>query len=253
MVLAFTPAVLPSASRPQLVRIESGSFLMGGSRDDERPLHEVVIARPFLLAATEVTRGMWQSVMDHPAGYFTACGDDCPLESVTWDDAIAFCNALSRKSGLDSVYTMRGDSVTWRPDADGYRLPTEAEWEYACRAGTTTPFAGGACLDPAAANFDGYHPLFDCPSGVYRQQPVPVASFAPNPWGLYDMHGNVSEWCWDAYARYGEAPRDGALRCYRGGSWADGAIGCRAAVRYSLPRSAARDQLGLRLARTIRE
>jgi formylglycine-generating enzyme required for sulfatase activity len=243
---------------PRFVRIEPGTFLMGSPRDDEAPVHSVVVDRPFLLATTEVTRALWTSVTGTSAGYFSACGDDCPVETISWDEAVEFCNSLSARLGFEPVYYVAGETVDWVQDACGFRLPTEAEWEYACRAGTSTPFSTGNCLEASIANFDGYFPPYGCSEGVNRQEPIPVGSFESNGWGLYDMHGNVSEWCWDAYTRYGvsqqtvtAAAAADTLRCYRGGSWKDGAIGCRSSVRYYFRRDRSRDFLGLRLARTI--
>ncbi len=120
-------------------------------------------------------------------------GDKLPVERVSWYDAIEFCNKLSTSVGLDPAYIINGEDVTWNRSANGYRLPTEAEWEYACRAGTNTEFNTGADITLKQANF--YNKNLD----YSAQRAKPVGSYKPNAWGLYDMHGNVSEWCWDWY------------------------------------------------------
>jgi formylglycine-generating enzyme required for sulfatase activity len=205
----------PVAARPQRVRdgllvmmeLPGGSFLMGSpdtddmAYDDEKPQHRVTVAG-FRIAVTPVTAGIYHEVMQREAPAESAAR--LPVIDVNWEDAIRFCNRLSEREGLRPAYRVKGESVAWDRFASGYRLPTEAEWEYACRAGTTTRFSFGD--DPA--RLDAYAWFADNTS--YRLQPV--ASKRPNPWGLYDMHGNVWEWCWDWYRRY-------ALKQVR--SWAD--------------------------------
>ena len=141
---------------------------------------------------------------------------------MSWDDAVEFCKRLSEKSGKE------------------YRLPSEAEWEYACRAGTTTTFAYGENITPELVNYDGNYPYGEAPKGTYRGKTTPVGSFAPNGFGLYDMHGNVWEWCQDVFhSNYEGAPPDGSAwvdvkqsyRVLRGGSWNDNSFNCRAATR----------------------
>ncbi|GBC60255.1 hypothetical protein DENIS_1206 [Desulfonema ishimotonii] len=160
------------------VFIQPGTFMMGSpedepGRDDDETLHKITLTNGFYMQTTTVTQGQWKAVMGNNPSYFKECGDNCPVESVSWDDAQAFIVKLGQSG------------------SDGYRLPTEAEWEYACRAGTDTPFAFGKCLSTDQANYDGDYPLQGCPKGKYRKKPVPVASFDPNDFGLYDMHGNV--------------------------------------------------------------
>ncbi len=142
-------------------------------------------------------------------------------ENVSWEDAQKFIQRLNQAEG-EHVY----------------RLPTEAEWEYACRARTTTPFYTGRCLGTDEANYDGNYPLKGCPKGVYREKTTPVGSFPPNPFGLYDMHGNVSECCQDRYGPYPKSasvdpggPSTGTNRVLRGGSWGDAAWRCRSSGR----------------------
>lgn len=159
---------------------------------------------------------------------------------VTWYGAVAYCDWLSLRNGLPRAY----DHDTWQCNghdvynAPGYRLPTEAEWEYACRAGTLTPFNTGTCLDAGTeANCDGNIPYSVCPKGLYAGGTVPVGSYPENPFDLYDMHGNLWEWCNDWYDSYSGditdpvGPATGDFRILRGGDWSHGTARCRSAQR----------------------
>jgi formylglycine-generating enzyme required for sulfatase activity len=174
------------------------------------------------LGKYQVTQEEWAAVMRENPSRFK--GDDrLPVENVSWNDCQEF---IKRLNG--------------RKDGYVYRLPSEAEWEYACRAGTTTPFSFGETLTTAQANYDGNYPYGGGPKGEYRKKTTRVGSFPPNAWGLHDMHGNVWEWCQDGwYENYDGAPTDGRVReqdsdnvrVVRGGSWLDYAGGCRSALR----------------------
>jgi len=211
-----------------MVAIPGGTFLMGspnseaGRRDSESPQHSVTIA-PFHIGKFAVTQAQYQAIVGkNPSGFK---GEKRPVEQVSWHDAIAFCQKLSKKTG------------------NLYRLPSEAEWEYACRAGTTTPFYFGETIIPDLVNFDGNSTYGSAPKGIYREQTIDVGSFPPNGFGLYDMHGNVWEWCEDYWhSNYNGAPIDGrvwvdpdasenAYRLLRGGSWGSYPLNCRSAVR----------------------
>ncbi len=201
----------PRPSRPvedgplplsEFVLIRPGSFQMGypDAGVDQRPVHAVILSKEYWLQRSEVTQGQWRSIMGANPSHFTACGDDCPVERVSWHDAQAFIEALNEK------YPGRR-----------YRLPTEAEWEYAARANVGRSYEDPGTLDEAA--------WFDANSGARTH---PSESKLANPWGLYDMHGNVAEWVSDWYRadyyRTGPAvdppgPKDGAAKVVRGGSW----------------------------------
>jgi len=247
---------------PRMMLIQPGSFDMGSppteplSKIDERQ-HRVTITRPFLLATTEVTKAAWVAVMGEDPCYFPGCGD-CPVESMNWFDAVKFCNALSAREGLGPAYRIDGSNVTWLANAEGYRLPTEAEWEYACRAGSTSAYSSGPCLTSEQANYNAYNPLPGCPAGLNRGETIPVASFPPNAWGLYDMHGNINEWCWDWYEDYAAdpatdpaGPAGGEEKVTRGGCWANFGPKCRAANRERQGPANAVDMIGLRVARSV--
>jgi formylglycine-generating enzyme required for sulfatase activity len=191
----------------------------------------------------EVTQAEYQSVMGTNPSYFK--WSNLPVEQVSWYDAAEFCNRLSQSEGLTPAYTINGTNVTCNWNANGYRLPTEAEWEYACRAGTTTPYSTGNNITTSQANFN---------SGSTKS----VGSFAPNPWGLYDMHGNVWEWCWDWYGNYSSGaqnnprgPVSGDNRVIRGGGWGIYGQYLRSAIRLdlSLSPSDGADSVGFRLVR----
>lgn len=188
--------------------------------------------RPFLLGRHPVTQGLYADVTGACPAAFR--GPDRPAESVSWYDAIAFCNALSRRHRLRECYTVDGADVACDWSADGYRLPTEAEWEHACRAGSRRPRYGE--LD-AIAWYEG-----NAGGG-----PRDVGGKAANAWGLCDMLGNVWEWCWDLYDPevYGE------YRVFRGGGWSDPPRGCLASNRRRSHPTFRIDDLGFRLARSV--
>jgi len=163
------------------------------------------------------------------------------VDRVNWFEAIEYCNRLSICEGLTPAYVIDGDDVTWYRNVNGYRLPTEAEWEYACRAGTTTPFYTGNNITTDQANYNGEDlPYNNNAKGTYRKKTTNVGSFAPNLWGLYDMSGNVWEWCWDWMGDYtNSAEKDpagkasGSARIIRGGAWYFGGNALRSANRAS--------------------
>ncbi len=223
----------------RLVWIPAGEFLMGaaaddpGGREDEKPQHPVRISRPFLMGVFEVTQGEFQQVMGANPSFFANVPDvDCrrsPVDDVTWHAAVDFCRRLSALPA-----ERRAGRV--------YRLPTEAEWEYACRAGTTGPFHFGDSLSSRQANFNGNYPFGGAPPGPFLNRTTTVGSYAANAFGLHDMHGNVSEWCADKFDRdyYHVSPRAdpagperGTSPVIRGGDWYSDARDCRSAFRYA--------------------
>jgi formylglycine-generating enzyme required for sulfatase activity len=224
----------------EMVEIPAGSFKMGsppgekGRNENEGPQHTVNVPT-FLMGRFAVTQEQYQQVMGKNPSYFK--GAKRPVERVSWNDAVEFCKILSQKTERT------------------YRLPSEAEWEYACRAGTTTPFHFGETLTTDLANYHGNYTYASAPKGKYREQTTEVGTFPPNAFGLYDMHGNVWEWCQDTWHdSYKGAPVDGRAwidnnnnyRCLRGGSWNSNPRGCRSAYRYDLSR-AVRDYIYLNI------
>jgi formylglycine-generating enzyme required for sulfatase activity len=249
--------VTSKASGIKLKLIPAGKFLMGSNKaddadafDNEQPRHEVRLTRSFYLGVTEVTQGQYRTITGESPSNFKG-SDDLPVEQVSWFDAVKYCNALGVKEGLPLYYRIDGDSVTV-PDAKGpgYRLPTEAEWEYACRGGRSTRYSFG---DDAA----------DLGSSAWSSENSgskthPVGEKRPNAFGLYDMHGNVYEWCQDWYDKdyYAQSPLQdppgpvpASVRVFRGGCWILYPRLCRSAYRsgYS-PAFRFNDGLGFRLA-----
>ncbi|MFM6429960.1 MAG: formylglycine-generating enzyme family protein [Dolichospermum sp.] len=218
----------------EMINIPGGTFMMGspegerGSRREEKPEHQVTIS-PFSMGKYPITQAQWRVIaalekvnidLKSDPSYFK--GDDLPVECVSWSHAQEFCARLSR---IENKV---------------YRLPTEAEWEYACRAETTTPFHFGETITTELANYDGNYTYGDGLKGVDCQQTINVGSFPPNAFGLYDMHGNVWEWCQDTWhENYINAPEDGSdwisqgnsKRVLRGGSWYNIPGNCRSASR----------------------
>jgi formylglycine-generating enzyme required for sulfatase activity len=217
-----------------MVQIPAGSFLMGadkgeeGASKDEYPQHSVTVPE-FWMGKFVVTQAQWQAIANLPKVKIDLKPDPArfkgakrPIEKVSWDDAIEFCDRLSRKTQKT------------------YRLPNEAQWEYACRSGTTTPFHFGETITPNLVNYNGNYPYAKAQKGEYRKATIDVGSFPPNAFGLYDMHGNVWEWCMDTWHdSYDRAPNDGSAwidksaktRLIRGGSWLNDPLSCRSAFR----------------------
>jgi formylglycine-generating enzyme required for sulfatase activity len=203
-----------------------GSFTMGSPEseknrsDNEGPV-PVRITKGFWMARTECTQGQWEALMGSNPSQFK--GAALPVEQVSWDDVQGFLAKLRQATTLPAG---------WK-----YALPSEAQWEYACRAGTSTVFSFGDTLTSGQANFNGKDPYGTAQTGVYLEKTAPAGSYPPNAWGLHDMHGNVWEWCADLYAKQlaGGADPAGAAsgihRVYRGGGWLFNAAYCRAASR----------------------
>ena len=255
-------AEAPCWQPPLLIWIPPGSFLMGSPEDelgrlDQETLHEVVLTRGFFMGRTEVTQRQWRSVMGGNPSYYQGC-EDCPVEQVSWFDAATYCNALSLLEGREAAYGLGAESVSWRPETDGYRLPTEAEWEYACRAGTTTAFYNGGITELGCAPLDPGLDAIGWYCGNDNWRTEQCAQKLPNAWALFDMSGNVWEWCWDWFeAEYPPGPvhdpagpSAGWRRVTRGGSWYRYAERCRSANRDFHPPSDQNRILGFRVARS---
>ncbi|MEH2144473.1 SUMF1/EgtB/PvdO family nonheme iron enzyme [Nostoc sp.] len=226
----------------EMVQIPGGTFMMGSpekeaERDkNESPQHQVKVPG-FFMGKYEITQAQYQAIMGINPSDFK--GEKRPVEKVSWDDAVKFCEKLSKKT------------------AKTYRLPSEAEWEYACRAGTKTPFYFGETITTDLVNYNGNYPYGSAPKGEYREQTTDVGKFPPNSFGLYDMHGNILEWCLDVYNdNYQGAPSDGSawltgkdnnIKLLRGGSWFDIAWICRSAYRVRLARAVRNDIVGFRV------
>jgi formylglycine-generating enzyme required for sulfatase activity len=271
---AFLPGEVLIAAGPPFTMGSPPSELGHSSNEKQ---HLVTLTRSFYLQATEVTQGQWEARMGNNPSFFPGCGADCPVERVNWWDALAYANELSMAAGLAPCYSLDGctgvtpgddlwcSAVTVNaPNGDpyrcaGYRLPTEAEWEYAYRADgpfSTKAFYNGDITDEGCDD-----PKMDAIGWYCEQSTHAVAQKTPNAWGLYDMPGNVWEWCWDSYGDYptgsvvdpplpGPVKGSGTPRVFRGGSWSSSAAYARAAKRNDDSPQARDSWLGFRLART---
>jgi formylglycine-generating enzyme required for sulfatase activity len=230
--VSASPKTIRTKTGIEMAIIPAGSFLLGDDRgeDDERPAHRVRLAA-FYMDVCEVTQASFQAILGRNPSKVQ--GADRPVERVSWLAAVQYCNMRSAREGFRPCYDLKTLACDFA--ADGYRLPTEAEWEYTCRAGTTTRWSFGD--DPGVLAGHGWF------KGSAEKTTHPVKQKRPNPWGLYDVHGNVAEWCNDYYAeRYDPAaaenprgPANGTQRVLRGGSWVSGADDCRCSARQSAP------------------
>jgi formylglycine-generating enzyme required for sulfatase activity len=235
----------------EMIAIPGGTFWMGSPtneaerNNDEGPQHQVTVPS-FFMGKYPLTQAQYQAIMGKNPAYFK--GNNRPVENVSWDDAVRFCQKLSQRTGKN------------------YRLPSEAEWEYACRAGTKTPFSFGDNITTDLVNYDGTYPYKSAPKGKYREQTTDVGTFPPtfppNAFGLYDMHGNVWEWCEDDWhENYIDAPTDGSAwnsqsgsntKLLRGGSWDFNARYCRSAARDRFSRDFRLNYYGFRVVSSFR-
>jgi formylglycine-generating enzyme required for sulfatase activity len=243
-VFAQSPNEIANIIGMKLVLIPKGTFMMGSPKTEEGRVqdetqHQVTISKDYYLGVTEVTQGQYEKVMGTNPSYFQGkkiegSSSNHPVDKVSWEDAVEFCKKLS-------------ELPEEKADGRVYRLPTEAEWEYACRSGSKTAYTFGE-----SSNSLGSHAWFGGNSN-YKTQPV--GEKKANAWGLYDMHGNVWEWCSDWYGEYPNGavsdpvgPGEGAFRVIRAGSWLHGAAGCRSAYRLRLNPSNRLSVNGFRIA-----
>ncbi len=249
----FVPEIVTTESGIKMAMLPGGEFAMGGAKGeaDEKPVHRVKID-PFMMDVTEITQESYEKKGFPNASHFK--GADMPVEQVTWLDAIMFCNERSIAEGLEPCYELSTGECDFT--ANGYRLPTEAEWEYACRARSGEAY----CFGNSALALREYGWYAENAGG----QTHSVASLKPNAWGLYDLHGNVAEWCHDFYRAdyYADSltdnptgPDSGRERVLRGGSWSSNAGECRSGKRghdASINDSCtASDRIGFRCVRHI--
>jgi len=251
----------PAAARTypsNMVRVEGGTFQMGTAKGagDERPVHTVTIST-FYMSKCTVTQKEWYEIMGTTIEQqrvssrgllLRGSGDNYPMYYVNWNDAIEYCNKRSLKEGLKPAYRVSGNAITCDWEADGYRLPTEAEWEYAAKGGNGLfgyEYSGSNNVDTVA--------WYNRNS---EQSTQPVGTKAANSLGLYDMSGNVWEWCWDWEGKYPNnaqtdprGPASGSSRIRRGGSWMDGATFVRSAYRGSISPSRSGSDIGFRVVR----
>jgi formylglycine-generating enzyme required for sulfatase activity len=292
--LAATPAEQTSSAAipaKTMILIPAGTFTMGSPviERDRDPLGETihrVNMSAFYIASKELSVGEFRRFVEDTKYVTTAeadegaqaydeaknewvfrvganwrnpgfrQGEDHPVVCVSWFDAVKYCNWLSVKEGLKPAYTIAGQTVNWDRSANGYRLPTDSEWEYACRAGTSTPLFTGESISTSQANYNGSIAHNYGNIGLFRKATVSVGSFSPNAWGLYNMHGNVWEWCWDYYSNPNmtllsdpTGPASGTHRINRGGGWSSSGKLLRSAVRASDFPETASSNLGFRLAK----
>ncbi len=224
----------------KFVLVSPGTFMMGSPKEEkerkpDEAQHKVTLTKGFYMSVYPVTQEQWTAIMGKNPSKFQ--GDkNLPVEQVNWSECQEFIKKLQEK------------------DKRSYRLPTEAEWEYACRAGTTTPFHFGETISTEQANYNGNYVYGTGKKGLYREKTVPVGSFPANAWGLHDMHGNVWQWCQDLFAEYPKQDvatdplgTTGENRVIRGGSWIDNPLECRSAYRGGCKPTLRHGLIGFRL------
>ena len=286
-LLMAAPRRRSTSTGMELVFIKAGDFSMGSpenesSRNNDEPRHPVSVTKPFYLGTYEVTQDEYQQVMKiNPSSFATEGKRKAdvrgmetarfPVEGVTWFDALEFCNRLGKQDNFEPYYKLEdvkreGDSIKSAKvtilGGYGYRLPTEAEWEYTCRAGTQSPYHFGGSSNGTQANTKGVVIAAGGYGGDIKgpnlARTARVGSYPANACGLFDMHGNAGEWCWDAYDKdyYFASPRNdpqgmvsGNQRVIRGGSWLVTETNCRSASRFWQTPDEAKDFVGFRVAR----
>ena len=252
-----------------LILVEGGTFTMGSpaderQRQEDEVSHEVTVSS-FYVDPYEVRQSDYERIMGENPSYFS--GGDLPVENVTWYEAVEYCNRLSESVGVTPAYTVDGDTVSWDRSADGYRLLTEAEWEYVTRAGTTTIYNVGNQVHSNLVNFEGSYPYLieenyvthrdpDVVTSRNRGETIAVDSLEPNSFGLYNTPGNVADWCFDYYGDYdlentenSAGVANGSLRVNRGGSYNDFGKHLRSAYRSATNPIDADQNLGFRICR----
>jgi formylglycine-generating enzyme required for sulfatase activity len=224
----------------KFVWIAPGNFMMGSPKEEkERQAHEtqhkVTLTKGYYMGVYTVTQEQWKEIMGKNPSFFKG-EKNLPVENVSWDDCQEFIKKLREK------------------DKKAYRLPTEAEWEYSCRAGTKTPFHFGETISTDQANYDGDAVYGDGKKGIARKKTTPVGSFPANAWGLHDMHGNLLQWCQDWYGEYPQkdvvdpqGADNGKFRVLRGGAWGGSPGDCRSAYRYGVEPGSRDDYCGFRV------
>ncbi|MDR0441774.1 MAG: formylglycine-generating enzyme family protein [Treponema sp.] len=241
-VPAAAPAQPEQPVVPEMVRINGGTFIMGSPDDEpgrnanDNPQRQITV-NSFYIGKYPVTQKEYHEIMGENPSQFK--GDNLPVDYVRWFEAVDYCIRRSRREGLTPAYARSGDHVTLNRDANGYRLPTEAEWEYACRAGTTTAYNTGADV---SNNTGWYNDNSGGKTQVVGQKPA-------NAWGLYDMHGNVWEWCWDRFRDFSNTER--TQHMLRGGSWSNSASFVRSACRRPENPFSRRSSYGFRVVRPL--
>jgi formylglycine-generating enzyme len=241
------------------VLIPAGTFQMGNTGafaglEDEKTTHQVTLTKSFYMGKYEVIQAQWKAIVGTDSSHFI--GDSLPVEEVNFFDIVNFCNKLSDNNGFTKCYTINGTEVTCNWNANGWRLPTEAEWEYACKAGTTKDIYSGNITNSGCEPIDSNLGLIAWYCGNAGEKTHPVGQKQPNSFGLYDMSGNVYEWCWDWYGDYSnnpvtdpKGPDTGTMRVLRGSSWEHEANVCRSSSRHNHELTHRCEKAGFRIVR----
>ena len=259
----------------EMVKISYGEYEMGSDENEwghevDEEKHLVTISGSFLMSLKEITQDQWKDVFENNPSNNKSCGGDCPVEMTNWWEAITFVNKLSEQSNIETCYELKGCKGTLGIDyacksvelrslsCRGYRLPTEAEWEYAARAGSKGIFSTGECLNDEQANYDARYNRMGCKKGIYRKRTIEAGKLAKNRWSIYDMYGNVWEWVWDWKSDYSTqpvvdpvGPKKGKTKVVRGCGWGSISKYCRSANRGEMSPGARSSSLGFRIVKSM--